>query len=113
MIIYMGSVMSILYYYGITQICASKMAWLMQKTMGTTAIETLGVSANIFLNGVRNKLLPYLNTRKCFNVIFNLLFYLSVNLYDQASYSLIFLLPPPKRYYFLSVVTRITQILLV
>ena len=52
MIIYMGAVMSTLYYMGITQMLAGKMAWLMQKTMGTTAIETLGVASNIFLNGV-------------------------------------------------------------
>jgi hypothetical protein len=44
--------MIILYYLGITQAIASKVAWLMQSTMGTTAIETLGVAGNIFLNGV-------------------------------------------------------------
>ena len=51
-IIYMGAVLGMLYYLGVTQVCAAKMAWLMQRTMGTTAIETLGVSSNIFLNGV-------------------------------------------------------------
>ena len=58
MIIYMGAVMSMLYYLGITQVLAAKMAWLMQKTMGTTAIETLGVASNIFLNGVRQLIYP-------------------------------------------------------
>lgn len=52
MIIYMGAALSILYYYGVTQTLAAKTAWLMQKTMDTTAIETLGVASNIFLNGV-------------------------------------------------------------
>ena len=52
MVIYMGAVMSMMYYLGITQLIAGKMAWLMQVTMGTTAIETLGVASHIFLNGV-------------------------------------------------------------
>ena len=45
--------MSILYYLGITQTVAAKMGWFVQITMKTTAIESLGVAANIFLNGVR------------------------------------------------------------
>ena len=52
-LVYMGGVLSILYYYGLTQKVAAKTAWLMQVTLGTTAIETLGVASNIFLNGVR------------------------------------------------------------
>ena len=52
MLIYVGAVMSILYYLGVTQVVASKIGWVVQKTMGTTAIESLGVAANIFLNGV-------------------------------------------------------------
>ena len=54
-IIYMGAVLSILYYYGLTQKCAAKTAWLMQISLGTTAIETLGVASNIFLNGVSTR----------------------------------------------------------
>lgn len=53
LLIYMGSVTSILYYLGVTQWAACKLGWLMQVTMGTTAIESLNVAANIFLNGVR------------------------------------------------------------
>jgi pyrimidine nucleoside transport protein len=53
LLIYVGAVMSILYYYGLTQLLAMKIAWLMQKTMHTTAIETLSVASNIFLNGVK------------------------------------------------------------
>lgn len=62
MIIYLGAVMSILYFLGVTQVVAGKLGWLMQKTMGTTAVETLSVSANIFLNGMDTMLMlrPYL-----------------------------------------------------
>ena len=52
MIIYVGTVMGILYYLGITQVIAAKLALVFEYTMGTTAIETLGATANIFLNGV-------------------------------------------------------------
>lgn len=52
LLIWIGSVMAVLYYVGFTQILAEKMAWLMLVTMKTTAIETLSVAANIFLNGV-------------------------------------------------------------
>ena len=52
LLVYIGAVMGILYYLGIIQVAAGKVAWLMQSSMGTTAIETLGVTANIFLNGV-------------------------------------------------------------
>jgi nucleoside permease NupC len=56
LLIYLGAVMAVLYYYGITQWAACKVGWLMQLTMGTTAIETLNVAANIFLDGVRQLL---------------------------------------------------------
>ncbi len=46
--------MSILYYFGLTQIVAGKIAWMLGRTMGTTAIETFGVASNIFLSGVSN-----------------------------------------------------------
>lgn len=55
MIIYIGMLMAILYYYGVTQLAAVKLGWVFQVTMGTTAIETLGVASNIFLNGVNTK----------------------------------------------------------
>ncbi len=54
MLIYVGAVMAIAYYLGWTQTAASKMGWLVQVTMGTTAIESLSVAGNIFLNGVRS-----------------------------------------------------------
>jgi pyrimidine nucleoside transport protein len=48
-IIYFGSVVSVLYYYGIIQVILSKVAWVMQKTIGTTAAESLNAAACIFL----------------------------------------------------------------
>ena len=52
MLIFFGAVMSILYFMGITQVIAAKIGWLMSISMGTTAIESLSVAANIFLSGV-------------------------------------------------------------
>ncbi|KAI6177094.1 Sodium/nucleoside cotransporter [Aphelenchoides bicaudatus] len=48
-IIYFGSVVSVLYYFGIIQVVLSKVAWVMQKTIGTTAAESLNAAACIFL----------------------------------------------------------------
>ena len=55
LLIYVGALMAIFYYLGITQLAASKLAWGMSVCMGTTAIETLGVASNIMLNGVSYK----------------------------------------------------------
>jgi pyrimidine nucleoside transport protein len=52
-IVYFGSVVSVLYYYGIIQVILSKVAWVMQKTIGTTAAESLNAAACIFLGQVR------------------------------------------------------------
>jgi len=57
MLIYIGSVMSILYYLGVTQIAAAKVGWFMQLCLKTTAIETLAIAANIFLNGMDTMLM--------------------------------------------------------
>ena len=67
-IIYMGAVLSMLYYCGVTQVCAGKTAWLMQRTMGTTAIETLGVASNIFLNGVPVFLIPLFSSFSMYRI---------------------------------------------
>ena len=64
MLIYVGAVMGILYYLGITQVVASKLGWLVQVTMGTTAIESLSVAGNIFLNGVT--IFRCMSNVKCF-----------------------------------------------
>ena len=52
LLIYMGAVTSVLYYWGVTQWAVCKMGWLMQVTMGTTAVESFSTAANIFLSGV-------------------------------------------------------------
>jgi nucleoside transporter len=48
-IIYFGAIVSVLYYLGIIQAVLSKVAWLMQNTVGTTAAESLNAAACIFL----------------------------------------------------------------
>ncbi|CAH1792803.1 unnamed protein product [Owenia fusiformis] len=62
MLIWFAAVMSVLYFFGITQVIVKKMGWFMQMTCGTTAVESLSVSANIFLNGMDTLLMlrPYL-----------------------------------------------------
>uniref|UniRef100_A0A914C4R2 Sodium/nucleoside cotransporter n=1 Tax=Acrobeloides nanus TaxID=290746 RepID=A0A914C4R2_9BILA len=61
-VIYFGSIVALLYYYGIMQIVLKKMAWFMQITLGTTATESLNACACIFLGQSEAPLLikPYL-----------------------------------------------------
>ncbi|KHN87847.1 Solute carrier family 28 member 3 [Toxocara canis] len=48
-IIYFGAIVSVLYYLGIIEAILSRVAWLMQYTVGTTAAESLNAAACIFL----------------------------------------------------------------
>lgn len=48
-IIFFSSLMSILYHLGIMQRVVSGIAWVMQRTMGTTGPESLSTAANIFV----------------------------------------------------------------
>ncbi len=48
-IIFFSSLMAILYYLKIMQAVVKGMAWVMQRTMGTSGAETLSTSGNIFL----------------------------------------------------------------
>ncbi|VDD86260.1 unnamed protein product [Enterobius vermicularis] len=48
-IIYFGAIVSVLYYLGIIEFVLSRVAWLMQYTVGTTAAESLNAAACIFL----------------------------------------------------------------
>ncbi|XP_023579834.1 sodium/nucleoside cotransporter 2 [Octodon degus] len=61
-VIFFGSVMSILYYLGLVQWVIQKISWFLQVTMGTTATETLAVVGNIFVGMTEAPLLirPYL-----------------------------------------------------
>jgi len=51
-IIYFSAVINILYYWGLMQKVVSGIAWLMQFTMETTAIESLNAACNIFVGMV-------------------------------------------------------------
>ena len=48
-IIFFSSLMSILYHLGIMQKVVWGIAWVMQRTMGTTGPESLSTAANIFV----------------------------------------------------------------
>ena len=48
-IIFFSSLMSILYHLGIMQKVVWGIAWIMQRTMGTTGPESLSTAANIFV----------------------------------------------------------------
>lgn len=56
-IIYFSAVINIFYYWGLMQFVVCKIAWLMQFTMGTTAIESLNAACNIFIGMVSNNTL--------------------------------------------------------
>jgi CNT family concentrative nucleoside transporter len=62
-IIFFSCFMSVLYYLGIMQILVKGMAWVMQKTLGTSGAETLSAAANVFLGQTEAPLVikPYLN----------------------------------------------------
>jgi len=55
-VIFFGSVVSVLFYWGVVQYVIRKVSWVMQVTMATTAAESLNAAANIFLGQVRNRL---------------------------------------------------------
>ncbi|MGE5480447.1 MAG: NupC/NupG family nucleoside CNT transporter [Chloroflexota bacterium] len=63
-IVFFSSFISILYHYGIMQRIVYAMAWVMEKTMGTSGVESLNASANVFLGQTEaplliRKYLPY------------------------------------------------------
>ena len=51
-IIFFSSVISLCYYIGIMQVIIKKIAWLMQKTMKTSGVESLNAAGNIFIGQV-------------------------------------------------------------
>ncbi|XP_029193531.2 solute carrier family 28 member 3-like isoform X1 [Acropora muricata] len=61
-IIFFSSFISVLYYLGIMPLIISKIAWLMQITMGTSAAESLSAAGNIFVGQTEAPLLirPFL-----------------------------------------------------
>lgn len=56
-IIFFSSLMSVLYYLGIMQAIVKGIAWVMQRTLGTSGAETLSASGNIFLGQTEAPLL--------------------------------------------------------
>lgn len=62
-IIFFSSLMAILYYVGVMQKVVAGVAWLMQRTMGTSGSETLSAAANIFVGQTEAPLMikPYIN----------------------------------------------------
>lgn len=63
-IIFFSSLMSVLYYLGVMQWVVKGLAWVMQKTLGTSGAETLSASGNIFLGQTEAPLLikPFVGT---------------------------------------------------
>lgn len=63
-IIFMSTLASIGYYFGILQRVVRGMAWVMRKSMGVTGAESLAAAANVFLGQTEAPLLvrPYIPT---------------------------------------------------
>ena len=63
-IIFFSSLMAVLYHLGVMQRLIQGIAWIMQKTMGTSGGETLSCSANIFVGQTEAPFVikPYLPT---------------------------------------------------
>lgn len=61
-VVYFSSFISILYYLGAMQWLIMKIAWLMQKTLGTSATESMVAAGNIFVGQTEAPLLirPYI-----------------------------------------------------
>ena len=56
-IIFFSALMSVLYYLNVMQLVVKGIAWVMQKTLGTSGAETLSASGNIFLGQTEAPLL--------------------------------------------------------
>ena len=63
-IIFFSALMSVLYYLNVMQAIVKGIAWVMQKTLGTSGAETLSASGNIFLGQTEAPLLikPFVKT---------------------------------------------------
>jgi len=61
-IIFFSSLMGILYYLGIMQLLVKGLAFVMQKTLGTSGAETLSAAANVFVGQTEAPLMvrPYI-----------------------------------------------------
>ncbi len=63
-ILFFSSLMAVLYHLGVMQRIVNGLAWLMQRTMGTSGSETLSAAANIFVGQTEAPLVvrPYVST---------------------------------------------------
>jgi CNT family concentrative nucleoside transporter len=63
-IIFFSSLMTVLYHLGVMQWVVKGMAWVMQRTMGTSGAETLSAAGNIFVGQTEAPLLikPFVGT---------------------------------------------------
>ena len=63
-IIFFSALMSVLYYLNVMQLIVKGIAWVMQRTLGTSGAETLSASGNIFLGQTEAPLLikPFVRT---------------------------------------------------
>jgi len=63
-IIFFSAFMSIFYYFGVIQKVVGALAWVMQKTLGTSGAETLSAAANIFVGQTEAPLVirPYISS---------------------------------------------------
>ena len=61
-ILFMGSIFAILYHWGVVQKVIDGMAWVLQRTLHTSAAESLAAAANVFVGMTEAPLLvrPYL-----------------------------------------------------
>ena len=60
-VVFLSSVISVLYYLGIMQIVILKLAWVIQRTMSTTAAESVNAVGNIFIGQVSAILVEFVN----------------------------------------------------
>ncbi|HNY39771.1 MAG TPA: nucleoside transporter C-terminal domain-containing protein [Bryobacteraceae bacterium] len=73
-VIFIASLFSILYYFGVMQIIIKAMAWLMQRIMGASGAESTDVAASIFMGQTEAPLtirpfLPRLTESELFTVM--------------------------------------------
>ena len=55
-VIFFSTIVSVLYYLGAMQFVILKIAWVMQKTLGTTVAESVNAAGNIFIGQVNKSL---------------------------------------------------------
>lgn len=62
-VVFFSATISVLYYLGWMQAVILKIAWLMQRTMGTTGPESVNAAGNIFIGQTESPLLikPFIN----------------------------------------------------